>query len=151
MSKAEKLPRRIQQLLANILHQEMSDPRIQFASVTKVKLSKDKRYCTAYISVLGSPSEQRTVMRGIQHARGYVQKTLGSRLALRYIPILTFEQDFSIEKSIAVNQLLKETIVDPSNIDESRELVESKESMESTESKELEESTEPKESTESTT
>lgn len=107
-----KLTKRVQQLLADILHREMNDPRIQFASVTKVELSKDNRYCTAYISILGEPTQQRTVMRGIEHARGFIQSKLGERLALRYIPSLKFVQDYSIEKSVAMSVLLREALKD---------------------------------------
>ena len=101
------LQKRILQLIAEILHTEMSDPRIKFASVTKIKLSKDNRYCTVYISILGNPNQQRTVMRGIEHAQGFIQAKLGERLSMRYTPILRFEEDFSIEKSIEISKLIQ--------------------------------------------
>lgn len=113
-----KLLKRIQQLLAQIITYEMSDPRIKFASVTKVELSKDNRYCTAYISILGEKPQQRTVMRGIEHAKVHIQNKLGNRLDLRHTPILKFVEDHSIEKSIEMSKLLKELVPDSSKVEE---------------------------------
>jgi len=104
----EKLLKRILQLLANIIDYELNDPRVKFASVTKIELSKDKRYCTAYISVLGKPEEQKKIMKGLESARGFIQTKLGKRLELRHIPILKFVQDRSIEKSIMMEKLFRE-------------------------------------------
>lgn len=107
-----KLLKRIQQLLAQIITYEMSDPRIKFASVTKVELSKDNRYCSVYVSILGDKPQQRTVMRGIEHAKGHIQTKLGDRLALRHTPILKFVEDHSIEKSIEMSRMLREVTKD---------------------------------------
>ena len=104
----EKLLKRILQLLANIIDYELNDPRVKFASVTKIELSKDKRYCTAYISILGKPEEQKRIMKGLESARGFIQTKLGKRLELKHIPILKFVQDHSIEKSIMMEKLFRE-------------------------------------------
>ena len=103
----EKLTKRIQQLLSEIILYELNDPRIKLVSITKVKLSRDFRYCTVSVSMLGSPSQQRTSMRGLEHSKGFIQKKLGARLSLRHVPILTFEQDYSIEKSFEIQEKLR--------------------------------------------
>ena len=106
MAKTDKLNKRILQLLAAIIEYDLNDPRIKFASVTKVELTDDYRYCTAHISILGDSTRQRTVMRGLQHARGFLQTRLGSKLALRHVPILRLKQDRSIEKSVELSTLI---------------------------------------------
>lgn len=101
-----KLNTRIQQILSEIILYDMNDPRIKFASVLKVELSKDFRNCKVYISIYGTETEQRTVMRGLEHARGYIQRKMGDRLTMRYIPIINFVQDKSIEKSFEIAKQL---------------------------------------------
>lgn len=110
MGKTDRLNKQIQRLAAEIILYEMSDPRIKFVTVTHAKLSEDFRYCTVYVSIFGSETEQRTTMRGLEHARNFIQRQLGDRLRLRHRPILRIEQDFSVAKSIEISKKIDEVI-----------------------------------------
>ncbi|HON43786.1 MAG TPA: 30S ribosome-binding factor RbfA, partial [Planctomycetota bacterium] len=92
---------------------------------TKVELSRDKRYCTAYISILGKPQEQKKIMKGLESARGFIQMKLGRRLELKHIPSLRLVQDYSIERSIMMEQLMQQAASEYSNNDNIQEEKES--------------------------
>ena len=52
--------------LSDLIRTRMKDPRIGFASITGVELSHDLRYAKVFVSVMGSPEEQRETMRGLE-------------------------------------------------------------------------------------
>jgi len=96
----------IREEASQIILYQLRDPRIQSVTITKVDVSGDLRYAKIYFSVLGDEAQQRTVARGLTSARGLVQSRIGKTLGLRESPIISFEYDPSIVKSIEMSKLL---------------------------------------------
>lgn len=94
--------------IAQILQLELKDPRIGFVSVIGVDPTEDLKEAEVRVSVLGTPAEQRTTMRGLNAARGFIQMQLGQRVQFRQTPQLRFVQDSSIEKSMQLEGLLRQ-------------------------------------------
>ena len=91
---------------AQILQQEIKDPRIGFITVTRVKVTPDLQYAKIYVSLLeghGNPSE---TLAGLRSAQGYVRRLLGERIRLRVTPEVSFEVDPSVEENIRISKLL---------------------------------------------
>jgi ribosome-binding factor A len=86
----------------------MKDPRIGFASITGVELSHDLRYAKVFVSVMGSPEEQRETMRGLDSANGFLRRELAQRLTIRHVPEISFRLDESIARGARVLDLLKQ-------------------------------------------
>jgi ribosome-binding factor A len=86
----------------------MKDPRIGFASITGVELSHDLRYAKVFVSVMGSPEEQRENMRGLESANGFLRRELAQRLTIRHVPEISFRLDESIARGARVLDLLKQ-------------------------------------------
>lgn len=93
--------------LATLIQQGLSDPRIGFVTVTRVKATEDLKEATVYVSVLGSPGDQRKALRGLAAARGFLQQQLGRRHQWRNNPILRFELDESIGKHMEIEALIR--------------------------------------------
>ena len=87
---------------------QMKDPRIGFASVIGVDLSQDLRHAKVYISVMGSPEEQRASMAALTHATSFLRRELAQRLTIRYTPELVFRLDESIARGVRVLELLNQ-------------------------------------------
>ncbi len=94
--------------LSDLIRTRMKDPRIGFASITGVELSHDLRYAKVYVSVMGSPEEQRETMRGLDSANGFLRRELAQRLTIRYVPEISFRLDESIARGARVLDLLKQ-------------------------------------------
>src|SRR5690242_5357025 len=94
--------------LSDLMHTRMKDPRIGFASITGVELSHDLRYAKVYVSVMGSPEEQRETMRGLDSANGFLRRELAQRLTIRHVPEISFRLDESIARGARVMDLLKQ-------------------------------------------
>jgi len=88
---------------------ELKDPRIKFVTVTGIDLSPDLRYAKVYVSVLGSQSERKETLAGLNSANGFIRSQLWARLRIRYIPELTFRYDDSVERGARIGQLIDRT------------------------------------------
>ena len=88
---------------------EVKDPRVRFASISRVRMSPDLREAWLAVSALGDDGERRNVVEALGHAEGYFRAQLGRRLEnLRSIPRLHFELDESIAYSVRVSTLLRD-------------------------------------------
>ncbi len=104
----ERVAGLIQQEISRIILQELKDPRAGFCTITRVSLSGDMKSAVVFVSVLGEEPEQKTTMRGLEHARGFIQRRLFEEVKLRNPPVIQFQLDHSIERSIRISRILRE-------------------------------------------
>lgn len=102
----EKLGELIAAELSELLRTRVKDPRIGFASITRVEVSGDFRHAKVHVSVMGTPEEQAESMKGIRNASGFLRHELATRLTLRYMPELAFKLDSSIEEGARILELI---------------------------------------------
>lgn len=98
----------IRQEISKIVLYELNDPRIAFLTVTNVEASPDLKTAKVLISILGDKTPQKTVLKGLEHAKGYIQREVATRLKLRHTPIITFCLDESLKKGLRVLELIDE-------------------------------------------
>ncbi|MDA8096129.1 MAG: 30S ribosome-binding factor RbfA [Desulforudis sp.] len=103
----ERLGEVLKQELAELLRQ-LKDPRIGFVTVTSVDVSNDLRYVKVFVSVLGSPEEQKATMTALEKAQGYLRAEIGRRIRLRYTPEVSFKLDHSISEGVRLVELIDE-------------------------------------------
>ena len=108
LHRQEKLGELIAVELSDLLRTRLKDPRVGFASITRVEVSGDLRYAKVFVSVMGTTDEQEESMKGLKHAVGFLRHELASRLTLRYMPELTFKLDTSIEQGAHVLELIRQ-------------------------------------------
>lgn len=95
----------LRQEISLLLSRQIKDPRLTgVISITQVKTTQDLRSALVSLSVMGDATAKRDALEGIQSAATYLRKALRDRLALRYVPFLSFEVDNSLEE---VDQLLQ--------------------------------------------
>ncbi len=98
----------VQQHISYLLQRELKDPRIGFTTVTAVEMSADLRYARIYVSVMGTPEEQRATMDALTSAKGFIRRELAARLDMRFAPDLQIKLDTSAEYSDRIGRLLNE-------------------------------------------
>ena len=106
--RTDRLDSQIQQELMELLQREMKDPRLGFATVTRVETARDLGHVTAWVSVLGSDDERSATMDALGDATPWLRRKLGERLHLRHVPVLAVRRDDSIEEGDRVLRLLRE-------------------------------------------
>ncbi len=104
----EKLGEQFAIELSELMRTRLKDPRVGFASITRVEVSNDLRHAKVFVSVMGAPDEQKVTMKGLSNAAGYLRHELATRIPLRYMPGLAFKLDTSIEEGSRVLELIKQ-------------------------------------------
>ncbi len=100
----------IQRILAEILRNEIKDPRISAGAVgvSRVEASGDISFARVYFSILGSDEERQDILRVLEKAKGFIRSQLARRLQIRHVPELEFRIDTSIEIGVRMSALLDE-------------------------------------------
>lgn len=97
--------------VSQIIRTELKDPRVSMmTSVTDVNVTTDLKYCTVYISVLGSEEESVKTLEGLRKGGGFIRYELAHRLNLRNTPELKFVIDNSLEYGMKMDKLIDEVI-----------------------------------------
>ncbi len=104
----EQLSELIAEELSDLIRTRMKDPRIGFASITDVELSADLRHAKVFVSVLGTPEEQRATLQALEHGAGFLRHELAQRLVIRHTPEILFRLDDSIARGARILQLMRE-------------------------------------------
>ncbi|MGE4618725.1 MAG: 30S ribosome-binding factor RbfA [Planctomycetota bacterium] len=97
----------IREEIARILQFDLKDPRIGFVTIQAAEPTIDLKECKIYVSIMGSESQQRTSLRGLEAARGRIQSLLTSRVRLRETPVLRFILDESIQKTLEIEEKIR--------------------------------------------
>ena len=94
--------------ISEIMHRELKDPRLGFASITRVELSPDLRYARVFVSVLGTEEDLEATLKALTGAAGFIRHMLLPRMHVRHVPELTFRSDRSMEHAEQVARALNE-------------------------------------------
>lgn len=106
--RVQRVAEQLKKEIAEMIRTEVKDPRIGFATVTRVDLANDLQHAKVYVSVFGSPEERQDSLAALQRASGYLRGEVGRRLRLRLTPELVFKLDESGEYSDRINKVIKE-------------------------------------------
>jgi ribosome-binding factor A len=106
--RSDRLAHELKNELSFILAREVKDPRVGFATITQVRVSSDLRHARVFVSVLGSPTQQKETFAALHRAGGFIRRQLSGRLKLRHCPDLQFTFDDSLERGARMDKLIAE-------------------------------------------
>ena len=104
----ERVAEAIRQVVAEILQQELKDPRIGFVTITRVTVTADLQHAVVYFSLLDGHGIPAQTEQGLKSARGFIRRLLGERLRLRVTPEVEFRSDPSVAENIRFSHLLND-------------------------------------------
>ncbi len=96
---------------------DLRDPRIQGVTVTFVEVSPDMRIARVHVSVMGDEAAQKLCLQGLQSSAGFLQQKISKRIDTRYTPVIRFELDMGVKKSIAIAKMLGDVLPDEETSD----------------------------------
>ena len=114
-SRSQRMAEQIRRDLAEIVRDELKDPRMGFLSFSAVKLSRDLSNAVIYCSVMEEDKQTET-LETLNRATGFLRSKLASRMRSRTVPILKFINDESLVRGAAMETLIRKAI----NEDESK-------------------------------
>jgi ribosome-binding factor A len=106
--RTQRLDSQIRQELMDLMQREMKDPRVGFATVTRVETARDLGSARVWVSVYGSEEEREQSIAALRDATPWLRRRLAERLHIRSVPQLTLRRDDSIEEGDRVLRLLRE-------------------------------------------
>ena len=106
--RTDRLAEEIQREVDEIIRHELNDPRIDGTySITRVEVTRDLRYAKIYVSVL-EDEKREPLMAALESAKGFIRRTLGKNMRLRYTPEVLFVNDQNIAYGVHIAQVLAE-------------------------------------------
>jgi ribosome-binding factor A len=109
-SRTRRVGEQIQRELAQLIQQELKDPRLGMVTVSAVEVSRDLAYAKVYISTLNPEEDIEQTLKVLRRAGGFLRRELGRRMLLRIVPELRFVYDESIERGSRLNSLIEEAV-----------------------------------------
>lgn len=100
----------VREVVSMAILTDLHDPRIQGVTVTFVEVSPDMRVAKVHVSVMGDEAAQNLCLKGLQSSAGYLQQKVSKRIDTRYTPVIRFELDMGVKKSIALAKMLGDVL-----------------------------------------
>jgi ribosome-binding factor A len=108
-SRGQRVADQIQRQLAQLIQQEVRDPRIGMVTLTAVEINRELDHAHIYVTVLGDQNDIDLALTGLKQASGYLRSKLASRLKLRTTPQLRFVFDKSLQEGNRLTALIDST------------------------------------------
>lgn len=109
-SRLGRIADQIQRDLADLIRNELKDPRVGMITLTGVEVSSDYRHAKIFFTTLGGPEVASQTQRGLQRASGFLRSRLAGGLKLRIVPELHFVHDESVERGVRLSKLIDEAV-----------------------------------------
>ena len=104
----ERVAEMVLRELSQMLLRDLKDPRLRGTTITSVKMTDDLRHGRVLFSHLEGHERAPEVIRGFKSAEGFIRRSIGRALSLRYTPEFDFEFDEGPERAARVDALLRE-------------------------------------------
>ena len=105
-ARAKKIGQRIQEDLAEMLLQDVEDPRLSLVTVTGAEVDRELAFATIYVTSMEGSEQKEEVLEALKGARGFLRSQLAASIDLRIFPKLRFEWDNTAEQAARIEQLL---------------------------------------------
>ncbi len=107
--RTERIAEQLRQEISVILRDEVTDPRVEMCSITRIKLSRDLSHALVFWSpVAGDDLDVDDMEDGLISAAPFVRRLVAQRLNLRRTPEIDFRYDPSVGEGDRMLALLKE-------------------------------------------
>lgn len=97
----------VREIIARILVEEISDPRLELVTVTGVEVSPDLRHANVFVTAHGDEERTALALEGLDSAKGRIRTLLGTQVRARYVPELHFRVDPAIDEAERIARAIK--------------------------------------------
>lgn len=106
-SRSDRVGGLIRQILSDILRRQIKDPRLAMTTISAVKMSSDLKVAKIYYTTPAGEKNRKATAAGFKDAEGFIKRTLGREVKLRYMPELKFFVDESFDYGSNIDKLLE--------------------------------------------
>lgn len=108
--RAHRVGDQIQKELADLLRNEVKDPRVGEVTVTHVDVTQDLSHATVHFTHLAGSDHAPATLEALTRVGGFLRSALAGRLDLYTVPQLHFAYDDSIEAGMRLSQLIDDAV-----------------------------------------
>lgn len=110
----------IQRNVAQLIQQEIRDPRIGMVNINDVVVTRDLAYAKIYVTFVGSESDEESVEAAklLNKASGFIRAQLSKEMKMRSTPRLTFYYDKTAVHGQALSYLIDKAVASDRHADE---------------------------------
>lgn len=108
-ARARKVADRIKVVVAQMLEEDVRDPRLGFVTVTDVRVTGDLQNASVFYTVLGDDLQRAETARALESTRGRLRSAVGAALGIRLTPTLEFIPDALPQDSAHLEDVLRQT------------------------------------------
>lgn len=116
-SRSQRMAEQIRRDLADIVRDELKDPRMGLLSFTAVKLNRDLSNAIIYCSVMEDEKQAET-LDTLNRAAGFLRSKLARRIRARTVPSLKFVNDDSVSRGAAMENLIRKAVASDKHQDD---------------------------------
>jgi ribosome-binding factor A len=109
-TRMDKVSSLIQETLSEIIIREVKDPRIEWATITVVRVSQDLRIARVYISTISGDEKLEGMLIALNRMRNFLQNKLNEKIKLKFIPVLYFYPDRNIPYFFEIMEKLEKIV-----------------------------------------
>ena len=102
--RSDRLGNQLHREIGKVIQFDINDPRLQFVTVTAVRLSDNLKDATVFVAVMGDDSKK--AFDRLVQANGFIRKRTAERCSFKYVPRLNFKLDTSRERGAKIDSLL---------------------------------------------
>jgi ribosome-binding factor A len=77
-------------------------------TVVGVRLAKDLKRATVYVSVMGDEKIRKLTIDHLERAKGHIKTLLKDRIVLRYLPDIHFRYDELLAQEERISEIISE-------------------------------------------
>ncbi|HAS51766.1 MAG TPA: 30S ribosome-binding factor RbfA [Gammaproteobacteria bacterium] len=104
--RTRRVGEQIRRELAELIRDELRDPRLALISMTTVEVSRDLAYARIFVTLMGDPTERNERVAELNRAAPLLRRELGRRMRLRVVPKLDFRYDEVVEQGARLSALI---------------------------------------------
>ena len=105
----------LREVISEVISKDVKEHYISgLVTVTDVLVTKDLRYATVMITILGADKNANT-LDVLNKASGFIARCASKKVCMRYFPALTFKLDESIDKHMRIQEILDDIDIPEQN------------------------------------
>lgn len=113
VSRPTRVAQEVRKTIAQLLVQEVKDPRFEKISITDCKISKDLSVAKVKFALMGhneADPEVAETLKALEKAQGFFRSEIGKRLQLRIVPHIRFYYDNVPEHAQHIEDLINKAL-----------------------------------------
>ena len=96
----------IKEELSHLLIEEIQDSSSGLITITRVEVGTDLKTAHIYLSIFGGEQKE-TILELFDKKKGYLRKSIASKVKLKYNPLLIFSFDQNPDYEAKIDKLLE--------------------------------------------